>query len=145
MGMMIACKEEARYYIIINWVIVGLCLYALLLPFISPFLTPLAPEIFQCSYLRITHQLCVFCGVTRDFEAIMVGTYTVKSALNSRSLALFVLILGELIFRAMIILRLGRIKKVKGLIWIDTGIHALLAIYPLLLIYKDLRVLVDKM
>jgi hypothetical protein len=137
-------KQDEGSYIIINWVIVGLCLYALLLPFISPFLTPLAPEIFQCLYLRITHQPCVFCGINRDFKAIMTGTYSGKSALNPRSPALFILILGEVIFRAMIIWWLGRIKKVKALIWTDAGIHVLLAIYPLILVFKDLLNLIDK-
>lgn len=100
--------KHSTYYII-NLVLIGLLLYLLFLPAISPIMSQLFPDLWQCQYLRITGQECPFCGLTKDFRDIMsLGSSTPR---NSFAYVLFAFCTGELFLRSAVSIVL--IKKVS--------------------------------
>ena len=64
-------KQKIKKYIIINNTFLGINIYIILLPIISPIMQRILPNLWQCAYLAHTGKPCPFCGITRDFSSII--------------------------------------------------------------------------
>lgn len=118
--------KRARIYRIISAVVLGMCIYALLLPVISPFMNRLFPDVWTCPFLKLTGHECPFCGTTRDMHSIYKMNI---GGAGMFSLVALLAILCEAAFR-LIILLAGPSIRPKGLgaiIIFDASVHTLLA------------------
>ena len=69
-------NEKMSAYSVVSLTSLFLCLYCLLLPLISPLMDQLCPDLWQCAYLNVTGRPCPLCGVTRDFDDLLSGSFT---------------------------------------------------------------------
>lgn len=119
--------NTAKIYRVISIVILGLCLYAFLLPLISPLMEKMLPGIWVCPFLRITGRECPFCGITRGVTSLYRLNFDNASII---SMIVFLLVLVETALRTMVILTVGGLSKksVKGIIITDVVYHTLLVV-----------------
>lgn len=124
-------KKEARsVYKIVCITILLLFLYLLSLPLISPFMSRILPDIWQCAYHAGTGKPCPFCGITRDISNLLMGN-TENADRNLLSIYCLFLIFFEISFRSIILI----FKKFKNvyLIYSDIVIHIIM--YSVLTVY----------
>ena len=117
----------AKAYKIISIVILGLCIYGFLLPLISPVMEKLVPNIWICPFFRITGAECPFCGVTKGVS----GIYRLDiDGASTVSLIIFLALIIETAFRAMIILTIPSVRErtLKSIVTADVIYHVLLAV-----------------
>jgi len=97
-------RSSWRTYRIINWVALGLVLYLLFLPFLSPLFEKCFPSVWGvCVYRELTGQPCLLCGMTRAVGAILRGDFHRAILLNRLSIFAVLFILSEVIFRALLL------------------------------------------
>jgi len=104
-------------YFIINLVLICFFLYLLSLPFLSPFMQELFPDLWQCQYLRITGQECPFCGLTRDFRNIM--SLSGATLHNRFAYVIFAFCAGELFLRGLVSVVIFRNMPIGKIFTID--------------------------
>jgi len=63
-------------YRTVNLVLLGLLLYSVLFPLISPCMERVFPSVWRCHYRAVTGRRCFFCGLTGDLEAFLRGEGT---------------------------------------------------------------------
>lgn len=80
----------------------------------------LLPQIWRCSYLRMTGQPCPFCGTTGDLARLWHGNFDFRNPVTPL-LAMF--LLSELVWRSVLLLRR---RLPARLMWWDLGAHILL-------------------
>lgn len=112
-----------KKYKTINLVALGLTIYFLMLPIISPIISKFFPTLWRCSYLYATGKRCPFCGITRDLDSAMHLNF---SFINEISIFMFIFIIFELIFRIIIMNIKTNLKKI---IVLDILIHIFVVIY----------------
>ncbi|MHC4394880.1 MAG: DUF2752 domain-containing protein [Planctomycetota bacterium] len=96
--------SERLTYRIINWVVLGLMLYLVALPFLSPLLEKCFPSVWGvCPYLKLSGKPCPLCGGTRAVGALLCGNFHRAVSLNPLSILAVPLILSEAIFRALLL------------------------------------------
>jgi len=120
-------SNVGKVYKIVSIVVLGLCLYGMLLPLLSPIMEKMLPRIWVCPFLRITGSECPFCGITRGVTSLYRLNFDSASVL---SMIVFLLALVETAFRTMIILTVSglRQKTIKGIIFTDITYHTLLVV-----------------
>lgn len=120
---------HSEWYRTVNWVLLGLSLYAVLLPFISPSLAKvLPPALTTCWYHARTGKPCPFCGITRDFRRFTAGDFVQAKRFNALSLPLFLLCLFELGWRIALLWGLAKSKPLLCLIGLDLLWHLAVAV-----------------
>ena len=117
-----------KNYKIINWVILLVVVYILILPFLSPICSKLFPNLWTCAYLKYTGKYCPFCGLTRDINSVMNFKF---DFINSRAIIMIGFVLFNVFFRIFAL-----IKKIenKKIIIFDISIHTVFLIYILIYI-----------
>ena len=117
-----------RTYRIVNWVIFGLMLYLLALPFLSPLLEKCFPSVWGvCPYRELRGEPCPLCGMTRAVGAVLRGDFHRAVSLNPLSIFAVLFILSEVIFRAVLLcLNISRRSR-SLLVRADVFAHLLLA------------------
>ncbi len=115
-------------YRAVNLAIFGLCVYALMLPVFSPFLSRAFPDVWRCAYQSATGKPCVFCGMTRDFERLTVGDLVREQQRNALSLPVFIGLLGEFFWRIIAFVSSARVTDIVRLARFDAAVHAALLI-----------------
>ncbi len=125
-----------RVYRIVNWTLLGLVVYFLLLPVISPAMDRLMPGVWgQCAYRNLTGRPCPLCGLTHAFQAL--ARADLQSARGYHRLVLFFasFMAVELIFR-IVLLQLAPDPKRSALFRFDLAAHGvLLLLYSLYLTF----------
>lgn len=97
-------RSSWRTYRIINWVALGLVLYLLLLPFLSPLFEKCFPSVWGvCVYRELSGQPCPLCGMTRAVGTVLRGDFHRAASLNPLSIFAVLFILSEVIFRALLL------------------------------------------
>ena len=121
-------RSSWRTYRIINWVILGLMLYLLSLPFLSPLFEKCFPSVWGvCVYRELSGQMCPLCGMTRAVGAVLRGDFHRAVLLNPLSIFAVLFILSEVIFRAVLLcLHISRRFR-SLLVRADVFAHLLLA------------------
>jgi len=132
---MITCKRSshtslsevprwARAYRAMNLGMAGYSLYILLLPFLSPLMERVFPDVWGCSYYRLTGQYCPLCGMTRDFSSMSV--LSGGAAINPASLAVLLFIVGSLVYRVWVSFSFLKVTALaqKTLLFLDSTVHA---------------------
>lgn len=117
-----------RTYRIVNWVVFGLMLYLLALPFLSPPLEKCFPFVWGiCPYRELRGEPCPLCGMTRAVGAVLRGDFHRAVLLNSLSIFAVLFILSEVIFRVVLLcLHISR-RSWSLLVRTDIFAHLLLA------------------
>jgi len=117
-----------KIYTNINKVMVGIFIYFMSLPIISPIMSRLFPSFWVCPYLEITGKPCPFCGITRDFDSLFHLQF---QFINPLSIFMFCFVIFELIFRIVLLLKVKKYQKKLALfdILIHTLILGCIAIY----------------
>jgi hypothetical protein len=93
-----------RTYSIVNWVIFGFMFYLLALPFLSPILEKCFPSVWGvCPYRELVGEPCPLCGMTRAVGAVLRGDFRRAVSLNALSIFAVLVILSEVIFRAVLL------------------------------------------
>ncbi len=117
-----------RTYRIVNWVIFGLMLYLLSLPFLSPLFEKCFPRVSGvCLYREFSGHPCPLCGMTRAVGAVLRGDFHRAVLLNPLSILAVLFILSEVIFRAVLLcLHISRRFR-SLLVRADVFAHLLLA------------------
>ena len=125
------CSRKLNFldiYFYMNYAIAGYILYILLLPFISPVMQKLLPDLWQCAFLRITGQPCPLCGFTRDLTSFFKGDSA--ALINPASIFIIFFVILNFIYRASVIAFFkkipNRIQKIAA--YTDIFIHAALLI-----------------
>lgn len=115
-------------YRIVNWVIFGLMLYLLALPFLSPLLEKCFPSVWGvCPYRELSGKPCPLCGMTRAAGAVLRGDFHRAVSLNPLSIFAVLFILSEVIFRVVLLcLNINRRSR-PLLVRADIFAHVLLA------------------
>lgn len=104
-------KENIRkVYNIFNWISISGLIYVMLLPLISIPMNWLCPQLWTCSYLRITGNPCPFCGLTRDFSACFTGNETRYNPCGDIYL---LVIISLLLFRIVAIIAIPYLSECK--------------------------------
>ena len=97
-------RSSWQTYRIINWVILGLMLYLLSLPFLSPLFEKCFPSVWGvCVYRELSGQMCPLCGMTRAVGAVLQRDFHTAVSLNPLSIFAVLFILSEVIFRALLL------------------------------------------
>jgi hypothetical protein len=112
-------------YSIVHLVIIGICLYGLILPWFSPMMSRAFPEFWQCQYKRMTDRPCPFCGMTRDFGDTYAGSSAEPQPRNPLSQWALVIVLAELLFRFVALW----LPAKRGLVIADIAIHSALMLW----------------
>ncbi len=117
-----------RTYKTVNWVILGLMLYLLSLPFLSPLFEKCFPRVSGvCLYRELSGKPCPLCGMTRAVGAVLRGDFHRAVSLNPLSIFAVLFILSEVIFRAVLLcLNINRRSR-PLLVRADIFAHLLLA------------------
>ncbi|WP_304944335.1 DUF2752 domain-containing protein [Vallitalea guaymasensis] len=118
-----------KRFIIYNWVFLGILVYFICLPLITPIMVKIMPDLWICPYQKYTGKECPFCGVTTDLYRLfrnpqMLGN--IKNFKNPVSLIALVLGLLEFQYRIIILITVQKIKRIKGIFITDIIIHILL-------------------
>lgn len=109
-----------KRYRIFNWTVFGFVCYMAALPVFARAMRFLLPQIWRCSYLRMTGQPCPFCGTTGDLARLWHGNFDFRNPVTPL-LAMFLLF--ELVWRSVLLLRR---RLPARLMWWDLGAHILL-------------------
>ena len=109
-----------KRYRIFNWTVFGFVCYMAALPVFARAMRFLLPQIWRCSYLRMTGQPCPFCGTTGDLARLWHGNFDFRNPVTPL-LAMFLLF--ELVWRSVLLLRR---RLPARLMWWDLGVHILL-------------------
>ncbi|MDX1359111.1 MAG: DUF2752 domain-containing protein [Clostridia bacterium] len=120
-------SKVKKVYMIVSAVVLGFCIYGLLLPAVSPLLERIVPGIWTCPFLRMTGQPCPFCGITHG----LTDLYRLNiSGASIVTMIIFLLVLVESAYRIMILLTIKGIREkiVKILAAIDIAWHLILAV-----------------
>ncbi|MCK5131904.1 MAG: DUF2752 domain-containing protein [Candidatus Sabulitectum sp.] len=113
-------------YRIFNLVVLGLLLYVLVFPLISPVMEKLFPSVMRCYYEDFTGDACPFCGLTRDMNCVLSGDR--KQDRINTSFQLFLAVYTfEWLIRITMMLMSGRFTG-RALPVIDVAIHCILAV-----------------
>ena len=96
-----------KRYRIFNWTVFGFVCYMAALPVFARAMRFLLPQIWRCSYLRMTGQPCPFCGTTGDLARLWHGNFDFRNPVTPL-LAMFLLF--ELVWRSVLLLRRRLIK-----------------------------------
>ncbi len=117
-----------RTYRFVNWVIFGLMLYLLSLPFLSPMFEKCFPRVSGvCLYREFSGHPCPLCGMTRAVGAVLRGDFHRAVSLNPLSIFAVLFILSEVIFRVVLLcLNISR-RSWPLLVRADIFAHVLLA------------------
>jgi len=79
-------------------------LYLLALPFLSPILEKCFPSVWGvCPYRELVGEPCPLCGMTRAVGAVLRGDFRRAVSLNALSIFAVLVILSEVIFRAVLL------------------------------------------
>lgn len=114
-------------YRIVNWVVLGLMLYLVSLPFSSPLFEKCFPSVWGvCVYRELTGRLCPLCGGTRAMGAVLRGDFHTAVSLNPLSIFAVFFILSEGIFRALLLYLHTAQQPSSLLVRMDILIHVLL-------------------
>ncbi len=133
--MLLLLKSQTRdrgsgwaEYNIVNWVIFGLMLYLLSLPFLSPLFEKCFPGVSGvCVYREFSGHTCPLCGMTRAVGAVLRGDFHRAVLLNPMSIFAVLFIFSEVIFRTVLLcLNLSR-RSWSLLVHTDIFAHLLLA------------------
>ena len=117
-----------RTYRIVNWVIFGLMLYLLALPFLSPPLEKCFPSVWGvCPYRELSGEPCPLCGMTRAVGAVLRGDFHRAVSLNPLSIFAVLFILSEVIFRVVLLCSNINRRSRPLLVRADIFAHVLLA------------------
>ena len=120
-------ESTKRIYQIVSIIVLALCIYALILPFIAPVMERVAPRLWTCPFLRMTGRECPFCGITTGARAIF--RFDLSGA-GMSSLVVFLVVIIETAYRLMVILSIKNLKHktVVRIIIADVSAHTLLAV-----------------
>lgn len=113
-----------RAYRIVNFVILGILLYALVFPLLSPVIGKLFPSFEHCYYNHLTGNPCPFCGLTSDMKALLSGNTNSEDA-NALFQFFLAIYFAEISFR-IAILFLARKLTGRVLPAIDIVVHSIL-------------------
>ncbi|MFO7871291.1 MAG: DUF2752 domain-containing protein [Kiritimatiellia bacterium] len=111
--------------------VLGLVLYCLALPFLSPFFSRILPDcLTACPFRTLTGNPCALCGLTRGLRALINGNVKEAVSLNPLCVPIAVLLFFEAVFRSTMLI-LSRYREIPGrVIRLDLLFHiALLATY----------------
>ncbi len=110
-----------------NWAVLGFVLYCLALPFFLLRYRHLLPGPFMtCASLQIFGRPCALCGLTRGLAALARGDLQAACALNILVIPVALLLVIELVYRA-IALVVGRRREIPELlIRLDLWAHLVL-------------------
>lgn len=122
----------SRIYRPFNLAMVGFEIYALLLPFFSPFMGRFFPNLWKCSYNRITGNPCPLCGMTRDFRDLLSGS---RGVLNSMSFWALLFVISSLVYRGWVCRCIDKFTQAKRrtLFLFDLSVHVLLILVLVLI------------
>ena len=120
-------SNVVKIYKIISMVVLGLCVYGLLLPVISPVMNKILPQVWTCPFLRVTGHDCPFCGITRGVTDMYTLNFDGASIV---SMITFMVILIESAFRTMILLTVSVLKEktIFKIITVDVVLHTILIV-----------------
>jgi len=120
-------NNVTKIYKIVSMVVLGLCVYGLLLPVISPVMNKILPQVWTCPFLRVTGHDCPFCGITRGVTDMYTLNFEGASVV---SMIAFMVILLESAFRTMILLTVSVMKEktVFKIITTDVVLHTILVV-----------------
>jgi hypothetical protein len=120
-------NTERRAYRIVNWVILGLMLYMLALPWLSPLFKKCLPSICGvCPYRELSGKPCPLCGMTRAVGAILHGDFQSGVSLNPLSIFAVLFMLFEAIFRALLLHWHISPQRRSSLVRADISAHVLI-------------------
>lgn len=111
-----------RAYRIVNLVMLGLILYALVFTIVSPFMEKLLPSLWRCNYRAITGKPCPFCGLTGDMGSFLASGCRSGSYENGSFPLLLRIYFGCLVLRVFFSAASFRWNS-RQLPWIDGGTH----------------------
>ena len=113
-------------YTIFQVIIIGMILYGLLFAVLSsPENNVIQIQLPQCPYFKATNHYCPACGMTRDIHRMISGE---KPIHNPYSLLFLIAVIAELALRLLTFLCRSKIKKSRFLMLSDMGIHAVLLV-----------------
>lgn len=110
-----------KRYRIFNWTVFGFVCYMAALPVFARAMRFLLPQIWRCSYLRMTGQPCPFCGTTGDLARLWHGNFDFLESRHSAACQCFCCL--NLSGGASLLLRR---RLPARLMWWDLGAHILL-------------------
>ncbi|MBS1371126.1 MAG: hypothetical protein HPZ91_14335 [Lentisphaeria bacterium] len=79
-----------KRYRILNWTVLGLLCYIAALPAAARAMRFIFPQLWQCSYRRMTGTPCPFCGTTGDLSRMWSGNFDLRNPVTPY-LAAFIL------------------------------------------------------
>lgn len=128
---------EKKAHLTISVCLLGLALYLLTLPWISPHMSRLAPTMWgHCSYYEMSGKPCPFCGFTRFTRSTLTGSAPDPAAPRQTYFPLLLGVVGfSVLWRVMITLHLlrqqagpSRLFKLDAMVMIALGILMTVAI-----------------
>ena len=118
----------AHAYRVANWVALGLAVYCLLLPLISPVMGRLLPGIWgRCAYQEMTGRPCPLCGLTRAFKDLARGDVGAALGHHRYALVFAAAVMGEAAFRALV-LAMRPDPRRSVVVKADVGVHGILLV-----------------
>lgn len=132
-------KTIKKNYIYINITLLILAIYVIFFPIISLVLEKLFPRITICPYLTTTGNECPLCGGTRYIKGLGNIFNDITYLFNFFGIIIGVIIFN-IMFRSINIVKIKKNKNMKNTIIIDIIIHTILLItyigYEIIFILK---------
>lgn len=120
-----------RNYRIYNWVFLGIIIYFICLPIITPVMVRILPGLWICPYEKYTGKPCPFCGITTDLYRLLRHPDMLGDIGNFKNpVSLIALVIGflEFQYRIAMFIIVKKIKRMKNFFIMDIIIHILLGI-----------------
>lgn len=117
--------------IIYNWILIGIILYFMCLPLITPIMVKIVPNFWICPYSQYTGRDCPFCGITTDLYHVLRNPkllLKIHKLKNPVSGIILVLGISEFLYRIMLFKLINKLKNYKFYLISDITIHSILSI-----------------